>query len=286
MMLTIMICLGAALLVFSAGRIFLSAEEMNRKEENESGSFGRCVISQTMGDKEIQSDLAGFESSCAGILAVLTDGIGKANTGKVCAQTAMDAVLDAYQPYQVLHNPEYFFKTSFYEANQRVQKTLGERRGGTCLAAAFINGITFHYGLAGDIRVALFRNQELIPISKGQTLNVLALNAYEDGALSRQETIWTMEEDRIWNYLGMDGFRDIEVCDKPIRLKHGDIIMMMTKGIFDVLSWAELEDILLRDYTLKEKADSLIMEAERKKGVDKENGSVVLIKAEVSDEKN
>ena len=132
----------------------------------------------------------------------------------------------------------------------------------------------------------MFRNQELIPISKGQTLNVLALNAYEDGALSRQETIWTMEEDRIWNYLGMDGFRDIEVCDKPIRLKHGDIIMMMTKGIFDVLSWAELEDILLRDYTLKEKADSLIMEAERKKGVDKENGSVVLIKAEVSDEKN
>ena len=130
MMLTIMICLGAALLVFSAGRIFLSAEEMNRNEENESGSFGRCVISQTMGDKEIQSDLAGFESSCAGILAVLTDGIGKANTGKVCAQTAMDAVLDAYQPYQVLHNPEYFFKTSFYEANQRVQKTLGERRGG------------------------------------------------------------------------------------------------------------------------------------------------------------
>ena len=95
-----------------------------------------------------------------------------------------------------------------------------------------------------------------------------------------------MEEDRIWNYLGIDGFRDIEVCDKPIRLRQGDIIMMMTKGIFDVLSWAEMEDILLRDYTLKEKADSLIMEAEQKKGMDKENGSVVLIKAEVSDEKN
>ncbi|WP_277408736.1 hypothetical protein [Lacrimispora xylanisolvens] len=42
----------------------------------------------------------------------------------------------------------------------------------------------------------------------------------------------------------------------------------------------------MRDYTLKEKADSLIMEAEQKKGMDKENGSVVLIKAEVSDEKN
>lgn len=286
MMLTIMIGIGAALLVSVAGRLLLPGEEMNRNEENKSGSFGRCVISHTIGDKEIQSDMAGFESSSAGVMAVLSDGIGKANTGKVCAQTAMDTVLDAFQPYQVLHNPEYFFKTSFYEANQRVQKTLGERRGGTCLAAAFINGFTFHYGLAGDIRIALFRNQELIPISKGQTLNVLALNAYQEGVLSRQETIWTMEEDRIWNYLGIDGFRDIEVCDKPIRLRQGDIIMMMTKGIFDVLSWAEMEDILLRDYTLKEKADSLIMEAEQKKGMDKENGSVVLIKAEVSDEKN
>ncbi|MDK2967960.1 PP2C family serine/threonine-protein phosphatase [Lacrimispora sp.] len=286
MMLTILIGLGAVLLISALSRLLLSVKEMNKEEEKESGFFGRCVISQTMGDKEIQSDLAGFESSSAGTLAVLTDGMGKANTGKVCAQTAMDCVLDAYQPYQVLHNPEYFFKTAFYEANQRVQKTLGERRGGACLAAVFVNGFTFHYGLAGDIRIALFRNQELIPISKGQTLNVLALNAYQDGVLSRQEAIWTMEEDRIWNYLGVDGFRDIEICDQPIRLKQGDIIVMLTKGIFDVLSWAETEDVLLRDYTLKEKADNLVMEAERKKGMDKENGSVVLIKAEVSDEKN
>lgn len=286
MMMTIMVGLGIICIALGAGRIALSGTDKQVKPGKIKNSLEKSAVCQTVGNQEIQSDVAGIDSSSAGILAVLADGIGKANTGRVCAQVAADTLLDAYQPYRVLHNPEYFFKTSFYEANRRIQKMIGERRGGTCLAAVFVNGETFHYSLAGDVRVALLRNQELIPISQGHTLDILALNAFKKGSLSRTEAVWSLEEKQVWNYLGMDGFREIEVCEKPIRLKTGDVILMATKGIYQVLSWADMEDILLKDMTLKEKADCLVMEADSKKNLDKENGSVLLLKAEVLYEKN
>lgn len=242
--------------------------------------------SQTTGNKEIQADQAQVYQSQAGIMAVLADGIGKENTGKVAAQVAVDAILDAYEPYQVLNNPEYLFRTAFLEAHSRVQRTIGERRGGASMGAVFMNGKQLYYALAGNIRIALLRNGEIIPISKGQTMNVLASDAYKGGLLSRQETIWSQEATRIWNYLGKDGFREIEVSKPPITLKSGDIVLMASQGIYEELSWAEIEEVLLKDLAIREKADSIVMEAEKKTAPDKENGTVLLLAAEVTDEKN
>jgi len=278
--------LGIALSATVLGRLVLEAGDIRTAENKKREPGDGTAFSQTTGGKEIQADIAGIQTSSAGTLAILADGIGKANTGKVCSQIAVDTLLDRYQPCHVLHNPEYFFKTSFYEANQTIQRTIGERRGGACLAAVFVNGRTMHYGLAGDIRIALFRNQELIPISKGQTLDVLALDAYQEGIMSKPETIWTMEEKRAWNYLGIDGFHEIEIGERPVRLKPGDVIVLATKGIFEAVSWAEIEDTLLMNLTLKEKADSIVMKSEKKIEMEKENGSILLLRAEVIYEKD
>lgn len=233
-------------------------------------------ISQTTGNKEVQADLAKVVVTNAGRLAVLADGIGKKNTGQVCAQIAVDAILDQYEPYQILNNPDYLFKMAFYEANRRIQATLGERRGGVSLGVAFMNQTHLHYALAGNIRIALFRHGELIPLSKGQTLDVLAEDAWKDGKISRQEAVWSMEESRMWNYLGMDGFHEIELCSCPIQLKPQDVVFMATCGIFEELSWSEIEDILAEPGSLQERADAVIRAAEGKESKEKENGSVII----------
>ena len=245
-------------------------------------------ISQTTGQKEIQADVAYAMANDAGVMLVVADGIGRENTGKVCAQLAADVVLDSFEPYHTLNNPAYFFKTAFMEANSRIQKTIGERRGGVSLAAVFSDGEYVHYAMAGDIRIALMRNQEIIPLSKGQTLDVLAVQAYQDGGLSRQEAIWSMNEKRIWNYVGKDGFRDIEICERPIRIKTDDRFLAISRGIFEELSWSEIEDILQEQATAKVLADRLTEAAEAKKNPEMDNGSVLLlkIKTETADEKD
>ncbi len=260
---------------------------LNKKEEQE--PEGVCVgISQTTGRKEIQADAAYAAAGGAGMMLVLADGIGRENTGRVCAQLAADAVLDSFETYHELQNPEYFFRTAFMEANSRIQKTIGERRGGTSLAAVFCGREYVHYAMAGDIRIALVRNQEIIPLSKGQTTDVLAVQAYKEGRLSRQKTIWSMDEKRLWNYVGKDGFREIEICERPIRVKPGDSILMISRGIFEELSWSEMEDILFTQGTAQTLADRLTEAAKAKKNPEMDNGSVLLlnIKAEAADEKD
>lgn len=239
-------------------------------------------IAQTTGNRQLQADRAELSKSGAGILAVMADGIGKENTGQISAQIGLDTVLDAYEPYRELHNPEYFFRTVFGEAHLRIQRTIGERYGGACLAAVFVNGETLHYALAGDIRIALWRNGELIPLSKGHTLDVMAVQAYEEGKLSKREAVWSMEEKRCWNYLGMDGFHEIELVDRPVRLRAGDRVVMVSKGIWQELPWAELEDILAEEGGCQKQAAQAVEEAEKKPGGDKENGSIVVFSVPMS----
>ncbi len=242
---------------------------------------------QTTGSRELQADTAQIWTSTAGIMAVVADGIGIANTGKVCAQIAADTILDRFEPYQELNNPTYFFRTAFSEAHKRIQRTIGERRGGAGAGAVFMDQNRLYYAVAGDIRVAVLRGGELIPLSKGQTMDVLAAQAYENGKLSRQETIWSMEEKRVWNYLGQDGFHEIEICEQPVRLKAGDKVLLTSKGIFEELSWRELEDILIAPVSLQETAERIVSAANLKESPQKENGSVILIqKAGGLNEKN
>lgn len=274
---SILLLLGSALYVALVFWRLFGGKHDERQERTISS--GKC---QTTGSQELQADRAQICHNSAGTLAVLADGIGRANTGMVCAQIAVDTILDLYEPYHGLNAPSYFFKTAFYEAHKRIQRTIGERRGGACLGAVFTDGVHLHYAVAGDVRTALFRGDELIPLSKGQTLDVLAVQAYEKGKISRQDAVLSMGERQVWNYLGQDGFHEIEICDPPVRLKRGDKILLMSKGIYEVLSWRELEDILINPAPVQELADRIVLEAERKVDADKEdmekeNGSVILI---------
>lgn len=287
MMGTIMIqTIAVVLLIIAvAVRITLCRQQEYQEYQGEMSGVG---ISQTNGRKEIQADCAMAFINDAGTMAVLADGIGNQNTGQLCAQLAADTIMDRYEPYHALNNPDYFFKSTFAEANRRIQMTIGERRGGASLAAAFMDKHRLYYAVAGNVRIALKRGAELIPLSRGQTIDVLAADAYENGSISRQEAIWSMDEKRVWNYLGMDGFREIELCERPIQLKPGDVVLIASKGIFEELSWGEMEDILLRGTSVREQADTMVRKAESKLNPEMDNGSVLLlnVQTEAADEKD
>ena len=133
MMEAVMIQTAAAVLLIAAAAVRIALSARYEEQEETSGT-GIC---QTNGRKEIQADVVLAFTNDAGTMAVLADGIGNQNTGKLCAQLAADTIMDRYEPYRVLNNPDYFFKSTFAEANRRIQMTIGERRGGASLAAVF-----------------------------------------------------------------------------------------------------------------------------------------------------
>ncbi len=232
-----------------------------------------------IGDLEVQADAFEIIEGEAGLLALLGDGFGKGNLGKVASRAALNACRSLYLQYKKLTNPQYFFKRAFNLANFEVLKLLEDRTGGCSLLAAFIHADELVYALAGDIKICVFRGGDLIPLSEGHTLSKLAQSAYKTGKLTKQKALWTLKEERLWNYIGQDGFKDIELYDVPVQLKKGDIVLMMTKGVYQNITMCEVESIL-KDSTLSAKvqAQYIINAVKDSSNENKENATVIVTK--------
>lgn len=235
-------------------------------------------VSQTTGNREIQADVFGIKITAAGKLAVLADGIGKENTGKVCASLAVKEFVEAFSLYRSLNNPQYFFERTMYGLHRSMQKVLEERQGGASIGVVLLAEGKLHYAMAGQIKIALFRGGDLIPLCESQTVDVLAQRAYREGKISRQETIWSLQDKKLWNYVGKDGFCQMEACEVPVELKMGDLVVMMTKGIYEEVSFAGMEQILGNEIlTAQGKADKIVQCADKSMEQDRENGSIAVL---------
>ena len=96
--------------------------------------------------------------------------------------------------------------------------------------------------------------------------------------LIRQETIWSKEDNLVWNYIGKEGFRQIQIAESPIELKKEDLVIVMTRGIFEELSYAELERAMINPtITIQEKTNRIIRQIERFPKQDKDNGSILVL---------
>jgi len=86
-----------------------------------------------------------------------------------------------------------------------------------------------------------------------------------------------LQEKRIYNYLGRDGFKEIQFYDKPIRLQEEDVVAIFSNGMHESVTWKEMEDCLSQKKRCRRMAFDLVELVNQKKG-DKDNASVVLIK--------
>lgn len=263
------------LIVLGVIRYALNNEKQNVKENQSPLAIGTATY---IGDMEVQADVYHIEKNEAGLLAVLADGFGRDNVGKVASHVAVEACTTIYKQYKKLVNPHYYFKRSFNFANAEVLKYIEDRVGGTSLLTAFICQNQLFYALAGDIQISVFRSGELIPLSEGHTLNKLAGKAYQEGKLTKQKALWTLKEKRLWNYIGQDAFKEIEFYDIPVELKTGDKVVLMTKGVYENIAICDLEYVLGDEsHSAQYKADKIITGVQNSGKKNKENASVMII---------
>lgn len=266
----VMIVLYLTLLLLILIRIKI---HINRKvkEKYEVGA------SMTIGDREIQEDNYNFIESDNGFLAVLADGMGKKFGGKISSQIAVNTFIELFEQFNAFDNPNYFFQKAFNLANKEILKNLDDDRCGACVASILIRNDVLFYSLVGNIKIAVFRNGDLIPVSTGHTINMLAEDKYKTGKLTRQSAISLLEEKRLYNYVGQDGFKNIEFFDEPINLKYGDIVALISDGVYDFLNWKEIEREIANRYNIQKIAFNIIEKINISQKENKDNASIMLI---------
>ena len=248
-----------------------------------SGERGRIIRrfrigkAMTIGDRQVQEDDYGVCQSTDGFLAVLADGMGKNYGGKVSSRIAVDTMKDMFRLYRPSENPAYFFRKSFHRINAEILKQLDDGRGGACVGAVLIKENYLYYALAGNVKIAVYRNGSLVPVSSGHTIDVLAGDKFVEGTITRQEALRLLDNTRMYNYVGQDGFKEIEYFDTPIRLRERDIVVLMSDGLYEGMDWKTIEELLAGRKKCQQKAYEIIEEINAGSQKEKDNASIVLV---------
>ena len=237
----------------------------------------RVGKAMTIGNRQVQEDNYGACQSADGFLAVLADGMGKNYGGKVSAQIAVDTMKLLFEQYHSSENPAYFFRRAFHQVNREILEELDDGKGGASLGAVLIKDNYLYYAVAGNVKIAVYRKDSLVPLSTGHTIDMLVEDRFLEGSITRQDALLMLENRRLYNYLGQDGFREIEFFDTPIFLKDKDIVVLMSDGIYEGMDWKTIEDALGGNKKCQQKAFDIIEVINAAKREEKDNASIVLV---------
>lgn len=261
-------------ILFSA-MVILHILRLREVEENFSTeNIYEIGAASALGSNNVQQDYFGVKKNGGAILMLLADGAGQ--YGEFAAKMAVDTFRELFEDENATLQPQYFFKRAANAANKKIISTLGERQGESSIAAVMINSSQLFYTLVGNSKIAIFRDGDLIPISEGQTVDVLAWHAYTEGKISKQETLALLNEHRRYNVLGQDSFQEIEIFDKPLTLEKNDTVIIMSEGIFNVLRWVDMEQILSQNNPVQMLANNFIQAVKRSPQVHKDNATVII----------
>lgn len=213
------------------------------------------------------------------IIACVIDGVGGYAGGEIAAGLAREAILKR------LEKPSgdiiSMIIDCFELANERIieQKQLNKEYAQmscvSTLALADIANNQFYYAHVGDTRLYLLRDHSLVKISHDQSF-VGFLE--ESGRLSEEEAMKHPKRNEINKALGFESHLGkntdyIETGQSPFL--SGDMLLLCSDGLTDMLGSAEITGILTKEGSLKEKGKQLIEAANHRGG--KDNVTVVLV---------
>lgn len=231
-----------------------------------------------IGYEEIQEDYADIVTESYGTLAVLADGLGKNEAGRISSIVSVKMITKMFKEEGNVDKISYFFNKALNKANREIIKRVEKDKGGASVLSAVIKGNLLYYALVGDSMLAVYRNNELIRLSEGHAISEVAKRAYYDGIIQKSEALYALKEKKLLYYVGQESFKNIEIYEVPIELYKNDIIVLMSRGVYEGLRWIELEEILGEKKINVDYACEEIIEKVKRNNRKNCNGSIILMK--------
>jgi len=213
------------------------------------------------------------------IIACVIDGVGGYSGGEVAAALTREAILRRLDKPSGEIIP--MIVDCFRLANEKILSEKQNSKGHdnmacvSTLAIVDIERNQFYFAHVGDTRLYLIRDHSLVKISHDQSF----VGFLEDsGRLSEAEAMKHPKRNEINKALGLDGQlgKDgeyIETGQSPFL--PGDMLLLCSDGLTDMLDSSEIREIVTDQGSLKEKGRKLIDAANHNGG--KDNITVVLV---------
>jgi PPM family protein phosphatase len=233
--------------------------------------------SQEKGSRKVQEDSFSSIESENGMIAIVADGMGGLEYGKIASSTAVKMFIEEFAKEYEMYDVEKFLINTTYTANENIVNMANGRKIGTTVVATVIKDDILHWISVGDSRIYLHRKGELIKLNKEHTYERVLNDRYESGEISRNDVQKHPQKEFLTSYIGYDEFHEIEYSKKPIQLIKGDKVILMSDGIYKSISEEELKEILQKKNNPDKVCDIITDKIEKKRIVNQDNMTIIMM---------
>ncbi len=197
------------------------------------------------------------------ILAVLADGMGGLAQGEIASQLAVKTVIET--PIDCLTDSEEQCNEWLVSVVKKANKYVTEKvhKGGTTLSIAWVNSRQLRIAHIGDSRIYLIRNQMICQLSEDHSLVAMLL---ADGDITYEESHKHPQRNILTRCIGSKeklSSSHIQTLqsfgsNSSIFLEQGDIIILCSDGVWDLVPQIELAEIFTESRNLKIAVNNII----------------------------
>jgi serine/threonine protein phosphatase PrpC len=228
------------------------------------------------GPRKSNQDRVAYCYSRDALCMVIADGMGGHLHGEVAAQIATQFIAEAFQrsAQPRLADPMKFLLESITNAHHAIidyanVRNLLETPRTTCVACIVQDGLA-HWAHVGDSRLYLIRSGRV----EAQTKDHSRVQILVDAGRVREEAVAAHpDRNKIFNCLGQMGPPKVDLSRRTA-LRHGDVILMCSDGLWGPLTGRHICEELLRAEVMHAVPKLLDM-AEVRAGREGDNASVV-----------
>lgn len=216
-----------------------------------------------------EDSMISFESPNGYVVAVC-DGMGGENGGETASNLAV-AIIQDILVNNTFATPAEAITVACNAANQGILHRASTRpelegMGSTCVMALIKNG-QIHYGTIGDSRIYYYsRTQGLVQLSKDQSY---VQTLVDSGEITPEEAESHPRKNEILNALGLDGMTPPVVCEQPVPVSAGGMMLLCSDGLSGMVPDFTIEQVLARPgLTPQQRCEKLINMANEAGGLD------------------
>lgn len=244
------------------------------------------AASSVIGDRAEQQDCFGYVMNHESDMFVLCDGMGGHEGGAAASRAAANHFLESFENYSETEGEINFLNRVIKEANTVVRALPHESedvpRGGTTAVSLVISHRKLYWCSAGDSRAYLFRNGEFVQFTLDQNYRTVLDENIRAGVIDVEEynREYAMAESLI-NYVGVKELTLIDYNDTALELMSEDRIIIMSDGLYKLVSDAEIRELLMNFINISDAASVLETVAAKnalKHGVKRDNTTFIVIK--------
>jgi len=194
--------------------------------------------------KQVNEDSSGYAETRHGHLAVVCDGMGGHSRGREASQTAVRTIVEHVQQAPQGAPPGALLREAIEAAGQAVYAVGGDaptelRPGSTCVAM-LLHERGAEIAHVGDSRGYLIRGGAIQRVTNDHSMVQQMVDA---GVLTPEEALDHPESNKITRALGMHPDVDVELRPEPLALQRGDVLLLCSDGLTDLVSDSELGSI-------------------------------------------